>query len=176
MTFLLDAKNFKAGTYHGTVTFEGNDQIIEVPITIQCIVWITFHIGSRTVEVNKVEETISSAPYLYEGRSYVPVRKLVESLPLVKYLKNSEMKWDPVERKVTINVGEKKIELWIDNPLAKINGKEIQIDPNNDKVSPQIKEGRTFLPLRFTAENLGYKVEWEASTQAIHLKYIVKEE
>jgi outer membrane protein assembly factor BamB len=174
MEFHLNAINLKAGTYHGMITFAGNDQMVEVPVTLQCIVWIQFQIGSTTVEVNKVKETISSPPYLFEARSYVPIRRLVESIPVLNYLKDAEMDWDSEEEKVTIRVHEKLIELWIDQPIAHINGEPVSIDSTNEKVCPQIKNGRTFLPLRFTAENLGYQVEWDAPSQTIHLKYIVQ--
>jgi outer membrane protein assembly factor BamB len=172
----LNAKNLKAGNYHGNVIFTGNNQVIKVPVTLKCILWITFRIGSKTVKVNEVKQTIISAPYLFEKRSYVPVRKLVESLPLVNYVKNAEMKWDPIERKVTIYVNEETIELWVDDPMAKINNTDTPIDPDNSSIAPQIRNGRTFLPLRFVSETLGYTVEWVASTKTIHLKYIVKEE
>jgi hypothetical protein len=89
-------------------------------------------------------------------------------------LKDAEMDWDSEEEKVTIRVHEKLIELWIDQPIAHINGEPVSIDSTNEKVCPQIKNGRTFLPLRFTAENLGYQVEWDAPSQTIHLKYIVQ--
>jgi outer membrane protein assembly factor BamB len=171
----LDARSLKAGTYKGTITFTGNDQTVQVPVTLQCIVWITLHIGSRTIEVNTVKETIEAAPYLFEKRTFIPVRKLVESLPILHYLKNTELRWDDQEQKVTILVGEKTIEVWIQKPIATINGVNVQIDPNNRNIAPQIQEGRTFLPLRFIAENLGYTVEWVASTQTIHLKYHVKQ-
>ncbi|MCK5847918.1 MAG: PQQ-binding-like beta-propeller repeat protein [Caldisericia bacterium] len=174
MFVVLNARDLKAGTYYGTITFKGNDQIIKVPVTLQCIVWITFHIGSRTVEVNKVKETIEAAPYLFQKRSYVPVRKLVESLPVLNYLKNAEMEWNPEERKVTIIVNNQTTELWVDNPIAKINNIETPIDPDNLNIAPQIRKGRTFLPLRFVSETLGYTVEWVASTQTIHIKYVVE--
>ena len=174
MFVVLNARDLKAGTYYGTITFTGNDQVIKVPVTLQCIVWITFQIGSRTVEVNKQKETIEAAPYLFQKRSYVPVRKLVESLPVLNYLKNAEMEWNPEERKVTIIVNDQTTELWVDNPIAKINGKDTPIDPDNLNIAPQIRKGRTFLPLRFISETLGYTVEWVASTQTIHIKYVVE--
>ena len=59
--------------------------------------------------------------------------------------------------------------------MAKINGKETPIDPDNLNITPQIRKGRTFLPLRFLSETLGYTVEWIASTQTIHIKYIVNQ-
>jgi outer membrane protein assembly factor BamB len=175
LVITLDARSLKAGSYQGNITFSGNDQTIQVPVTLQCIVWITLHIGSRIIEVNKLKETIEAAPYLFEKRTFVPVRKLVESLPILKYLKNAELRWDDREQKVTILVGEKTIEVWIQQPNAKINGNEVQIDPYNSNIAPQIQEGRTFLPLRFIAENLGYTVEWVASTQTIHLKYHISQ-
>ncbi|HRV33760.1 MAG TPA: hypothetical protein P5281_05455, partial [Anaerovoracaceae bacterium] len=67
----LDARSLKAGTYEGAITFAGNDQQIIVPVTLHCIVWITLQIGSKTIEVNKVDETIAAAPYLFEKRTYV---------------------------------------------------------------------------------------------------------
>ncbi len=173
----LNAQTLQAGIYHGTLTFTGNDQVIVVPVTLECIVWITFRIGSTTVEVNKVKETIEAAPYLFQKRSYVPVRKLVESLPVVNYLKNTEIVWNPEEQKVTLLVGEElTIELWVDRPMARVNGKETPIDPDNLNITPQIRSGRTFLPLRFISETLGYTVEWIGSTQTIHVKYIVQGE
>jgi hypothetical protein len=173
----LNAQTLQAGIYHGTLTFTGNDQVIVVPVTLECIVWITFRIGSTTVEVNKVKETIEAAPYLFQKRSYVPVRKLVESLPVVNYLKNTEIVWNPEEQKVTLLLGEElTIELWVDRPMARVNGKETPIDPDNVNITPQIRSGRTFLPLRFISETLGYTVEWIGSTQTIHVKYIVQEE
>jgi len=173
----LNAHDLQAGIYHGTLTFTGNDQVIVVPVTLECIVWITFRIGSTTVEVNKVKETIEAAPYLFQKRSYVPVRKLVESLPVVNYLKNAQILWNPEEQKVTLLLGEDlTVELWVDQPMAHVNGKETPIDPDNLNITPQIRSGRTFLPLRFISETLGYTVEWIGSTQTIHVKYIVQEE
>ena len=102
-----------------------------------------------------MKETISSAPYLFEKSTYVPVRKLVESIQILNYLKNAEMKCDPIELKVTIILREKIIELWGENAIAKIDNIETQIDSSNSNITPQISSGRTFLPLRFIAENLG---------------------
>ena len=34
-------------------------------------------------------------------------------------------------------------------------------------VAPQITEGRTFIPLRFVSENLGYYVYWNGETREI---------
>jgi len=45
--------------------------------------------------------------------------------------------------------------------IAKVNGVDTPIDPTNPKVVPMIISGRTMLPVRFVAENLGCKVDWD---------------
>jgi len=54
----------------------------------------------------------------------------------------------------------KTIALKKDNPIAIVNGKDVQIDADPGVV-PTIIKNRLFLPLRFVAENLGAQVNWE---------------
>ncbi len=54
------------------------------------------------------------------------------------------------------------IQLWIGDSRATINGKQTILD-----APPEIKAGRTFVPLRFIVEAFGAKVEWEAINQQI---------
>ena len=100
------------------------------------------------------------------GRTVVPIRAIVEAL-------GGTIGWDGTERKVTINFNGTTIELWIDNPHAKVNGIAKWIDENNHNVKPIIKNGRTMLPLRFVAENLGCKVDWNAATKTITITHPV---
>lgn len=64
----------------------------------------------------------------------------------------------------------KKIELWIDQPIAKINETETMIDPANPKVTPKIIEGRTMLPARFIAEALGKEVSWDEKERKVTIE------
>ncbi|MGB9749849.1 MAG: copper amine oxidase N-terminal domain-containing protein, partial [Caldisericia bacterium] len=82
-----------------------------------------------------------------------------------------EITWDPTEKKVTILFNNKLIELWIGKNIAKVNGIITSIDLSNPKVVPMIIQGRTMLPIRFVAENLGCKVEWDANTKVITIIY-----
>ncbi len=65
----------------------------------------------------------------------------------------------------------KIIELRIDKPKAEVNGETKWIDLNNHEVKPIIMNGRTMLPLRFVAENLGCKVGWDPNTRTITITY-----
>lgn len=45
-----------------------------------------------------------------------------------------------------------------------VNGKDIASD-----VSPFIQNGRTFVPIRFVAEALGYPVKWDGNTRIVYV-------
>ncbi len=98
------------------------------------------------------------------SRTVVPIRAIVEAL-------GGTISWENTTRKVTINFGNTTIELWIDNPQAKVNDAMVYIDPNNHNVKPIIVNDRTMLPLRFVAESLGCDVGWDNDTRTITITY-----
>ncbi|MGB9844104.1 MAG: copper amine oxidase N-terminal domain-containing protein, partial [Caldisericia bacterium] len=99
-----------------------------------------------------------------EGRTLLPIRWVAEPL-------GAEVGWDGVEKKVTVSLKENLIELWIGKNIARVNGIDTPIDPNNPKVVPMIISGRTMLPVRFVAENLGCKVDWDGITKTVIITY-----
>jgi len=101
------------------------------------------------------------APIIYEDRTLLPIRFVVEPL-------GGNVLWDPIEKKVTIIHKDTTIELWIGNHIAKVNGVDTIIDPDNHNVKPIIvAPGRTMLPLRFISEALGCTVGWDELTQQV---------
>ncbi|MBC7195279.1 MAG: copper amine oxidase N-terminal domain-containing protein, partial [Caldisericia bacterium] len=46
------------------------------------------------------------------------------------------------------------------------------IDPSNPNVKPLIISGRTMLPIRFIAENLGCKVDWDPNLKEVKITYL----
>jgi len=113
-----------------------------------------FFIGEDTYEVNNEDFSMDTVPIIKEGRTILPVRFVAEPL-------GADVAWDEGERKVTVELENTKIELWVDENTAVVNGEYRDIDPDNPEVKPLIvPPGRTVLPLRFISENLGGKVEW----------------
>ncbi len=122
-------------------------------------------IGSRTISVNDTVATIDAPPFIDEasGRTMVPARFVVEPIGGV-------IIFDANEQKVTITRRENIIELWIGRNTAKVNGKDVPID-SNPSLTPMIVLSRTFLPLRFVAENIGFKVTWDPINYMITLEF-----
>lgn len=126
---------------------------------------IVLKVGSTALTVSKYgipeAKTIESAPVLKDGRTYLPIRAVVEAL-------GGTLSWDASTQKIGIAQGKIAIDLWVNKPTAKVNGTDKPIDSSNTKVAPYISsEGRTMVPVRFVSENLGAKVNFEQSTQTI---------
>jgi hypothetical protein len=134
------------------------------PIVIQLT------IGKTIVIVNGEAKTIDAAPFIDKasGRTLIPIRIIMESI-------NGKIDYDAKTRKVTLTKDAIVIELWIDKPIAQINGIPTPIDMAAPKLAPKIVNGRTFLPLRFVAENIGADVGFDAKTQTITVTYPKKQ-
>ena len=79
----------------------------------------------------------------------LPIRIIAENL-------GGRVTWDGASRKVTVSRDNIYIELFIDSSYAKVNGQVVILD------SPAfISNDRTYLPVRFIAENLGATVLWD---------------
>ena len=144
----------------------GNESKVTLTITKKKPTVIILVVGNKTVFVNGSPKEIEAPPFIDKasGRTLIPIRIVVESI-------EGKIDWNATERKVTITKDNIVIELWIDNPVAKINGIPTPIDIQAPKLAPKIVAGRTFLPLRFVAENLGCEVGWDGKTQTITITY-----
>ncbi|NLK00379.1 MAG: SH3 domain-containing protein [Clostridia bacterium] len=94
------------------------------------------------------------------GRTLVPLRVIAEDL-------GAGVGWDSSEKKVSISLGGKHIELRIGQSTALINGKESPMD-----TAAVVRSSRTMVPLRFIGENLNCKVDWEPDERAVYIKKI----
>ncbi len=125
--------------------------------------FILLKLDSPYMSVDGIEQEVdpgkNTAPIIISGRSMVPIRAIVEAM-------GGTIGWDGGTKKVNIDARGNNIDMWIDKIDIKANNKNLQMD-----VSPAIKGGRTFLPIRFVGENLNCKVDWINSTKEIVIVY-----
>lgn len=93
------------------------------------------------------------------NRTLVPIRVISESL-------GCEVTWNSVNRKILIKGLEKEVELTVGEKTSLVNGKTITFD-----TSAEIRNGRTYVPLRFISEALGAKVDWDPITETVLIKF-----
>lgn len=150
-----------------TISFEAEDtrgNKVTKTFTVKYLIVLKLQIGNKVMLVNDTPVEIDVPPTIVEGRTLLPIRWVAEPL-------GATVGWDGTERKVTVSLGDVFIELWIGKNIARVNGVEKPIDPNNPKVVPMIVNGRTMLPVRFVAENLGAKVERDGETKTVTIIY-----
>ncbi|WP_416358843.1 stalk domain-containing protein [Desulforamulus putei] len=94
---------------------------------------------------------MDAAPYISQNRTFVPVRYLGNALGVV----NENIAWDTKTSKAKLTLGSRSAELTIGKKQIISNGKVVEAD-----VAPELKSGRTYLPARFVAEALGYRVDF----------------
>ncbi len=93
-----------------------------------------FVIGARKAQINGQLAELSAAPYLQDGRTYVPASDLGTSLGYVVTICNGSATFTRVP-----------------------GGDVLTVD------TTVTAEGINFVPLRFVAEELGFKVDWSAA-------------
>ncbi|MEF3244405.1 MAG: copper amine oxidase N-terminal domain-containing protein, partial [Caldisericaceae bacterium] len=124
---------------------------------------IELYIGSPFIYINGIKMSMDTTPIIIDGRTFVPVRYVVEPLGAKVVWKNTGS--------VIIIFKNSVIELFIGNPLASVNGNPVPIDKDNPKIVPFIKDGRTMVPLRFILENFGAEVNWDGKLKKITIVY-----
>lgn len=141
------------------VNVYSNEAIVRLPVKI-----LVYKIGQPSYTLDGVMKPMDVAPLIIQGRTFLPIRYVADPLGAVAT-------WNGTENKVTVRAVGKTIELWINNNMARVNGAEVMIDPNNSSVMPvTVPPGRTMLPLRFIADNLGSQVLWDAKTSQIEIR------
>ena len=124
---------------------------------------ITLQIGSSSMRIGDRSIPIDPASpntkaLLLDNRTYVPIRAIIEAV-------GGTIRWDGKSRQVTINYRNYILDLWIDDPIAIVNGRNQRLE-----VPARIINNRTMVPLRFVAELLGMDVEWTASSRTVTVR------
>ncbi|HOO97595.1 MAG TPA: copper amine oxidase N-terminal domain-containing protein [Caldisericia bacterium] len=141
------------------------------PDPFECKLILKYQQGNVNYWVNdEAKGPMETPPVNIQSRLFLVIRYVTQEIP------GTGIAWDGAERKVTITTYDgRTIELWIGKKDARVEGTMIQIDPNNPEVVPTISEGRTLMPMRFVAENLGATgpddIKWYGDTKIVELRF-----
>ena len=130
-----------------------------------------FSVGKKSITVQKgseiTEKEIDVAPYIRNGSTLIPLRGLLEEM-------GATVSWNGEDKTVTVNKGVTKIEFQIYNKNVNVTAGRYGKVRYPLLAPPVITESRTFIPLRFVSEHLGYNVTWDGATQTITIESIEK--
>lgn len=118
------------------------------PSTKQTIIMT---IGQKSMTADGKSSMLDAAPVIMNNRTYVPIRAITESL-------GGSAEWNAKERSVTLKIDEQMITLKIGTVLEKYGA------------APLIIDNRTYVPIRFVAEELGASVVWDGQTRTVTIE------
>ncbi len=116
---------------------------------------VDFTIGESHYVMDGQVVNTDAAPFIENGRTYVPVRYLGDAL-------GAYVEWKGETRTVVLTKGSVEVRLVIGSHTITVAGEGRVMD-----VAPLIREGRTFLPARYVAEAFGYQVGWNAEERMV---------
>ena len=116
---------------------------------------VVMQIGSKTMFVNGKAYEKDVAPVIMNDRTLVPIRFVTESL-------GGKVAWNEKEKEVVLTIDGKEIKMTIGKVLEKYG------------VAPVILNDRTYVPVRFVADELGATTTWDAVSKMVTVTKIEK--
>lgn len=109
---------------------------------------VQMQIGSRMLISDGVVSQKDAAPVIRNNRTLVPIRFITEAL-------GGEVKWNEAAKEVILVIDGKEIRMRIGETLEKYG------------VAPMIIDGRTYVPVRFVADELHAAVVWNEAAKTV---------
>ncbi|MGN0135578.1 stalk domain-containing protein [Anaerotignum sp.] len=113
--------------------------------------------ASIRITLNDQAVSFDEAPFIENDRVLVPVRGILESLGYTVH-------WQEHTQTVLALSDDVTISLSINSKTALVNGESVSVD-----APAKIKNGRTYVPLRFLAEYSGAEVNWDSRTSTVSI-------
>lgn len=115
--------------------------------------------GVPAVMINGEYFSFEVSPEIKDGRVCIPLGYFAEQL-------GARTEWIEETRSVRVTLGEREIIFEIGSAVVKENGDELRAD-----TEPYIKDGKTMVPLRFTAKRLGCAVKWDENRNTVKISW-----
>ena len=107
------------------------------------------------IKINGSYANSDVPPFIDNSRTYVPVRVISENL-------GCDVQWEQSTKTAVVTRGNTEIRMTIGSNTIKVNGADREID-----AAVQMKNDRTFLPIRAIGEILGAKVDWDNDNRCV---------
>ncbi|MEQ8201112.1 MAG: copper amine oxidase N-terminal domain-containing protein [Syntrophomonadaceae bacterium] len=120
-----------------------------------------FTIGSAYYTLRGSSQWMDVAPYIRNGRTYMPIRYVAYAMGLT----DADIVWDEATRTVILTKEQTRVTLIIGSRNIYINGSPMLMD-----VPPEITNSRTCLPIAWVARAFGYNAVWDAWARTVTIQ------
>lgn len=117
---------------------------------------VVFTVGDPTFTLNGETRIVDAAPYIKDGRTYLPMRFAALALGV----NDNDIRW--ANGMAMFVLEGRNVTLSLGSNVMNING-----DPVNIDAAPEILNGRLMLPVKWLGSALGAYVYWDPSTQSV---------
>ncbi len=131
--------------------------VIVFVLLFSCNVPPAFAVQGPAIRIDGQLRSFELPCQIVNSRTMVPIRFVMEDPAF-----QANVQWDGKLQKVTIELSGKTFELVIGSRKVLADGKSIYLD-----TSPYIYQSRTYVPIRFLAEQMGARVTWNASLNEV---------
>jgi len=118
----------------------------------------TFVIDQRTYVTDSQAKSMDAAPFIENGRSFVPARYLALALGVPE----DKIIWSSSSSTLTLVRDDVTVSLAAGGNIIYIDDLPLTMD-----VAPVLRNDRTYLPARYIAEAFGYSVGWDGAVKAV---------
>jgi hypothetical protein len=160
----FSAEGKAPGEYKALLNIESNGGKLDIPIVVTVLkkelLIIKLYIGDYTAFINDKAIKLDAPPYISQGSTMVPLRFIGEAF-------NAKVEWlNHGKGRIIVKLSGKTIQLDIGEKIAYIDGVKFTLN-----ASPEIKNARTFVPVRFISEGFGAKIDWNPALQQVMISY-----
>ena len=99
--------------------------------------------------------SFENPPVIENDRTLIPMRFLFEQM-------GADVSWDETTNTATVSKASDVVSFSIDNLTATVNAQ-----PKTMDVPARLINDKTYIPLRFLSEELGYTVEWDEEANTV---------
>lgn len=130
-------------------------KIITLVLASLLLISTTVFAKAPSIEIDGKIIKTDAAPFIEKDRTFVPIRFIGEAL-------NYKVDWNKDKKLVTIKNNDRQILMTIGDTNITVNNEKFKND-----VAPLIRKDRTYVPLRFVAENMNLKVNWDGKEKKV---------
>ena len=117
-----------------------------------------FWVGEKAYLSNGEKLVIDVAPFIENGRVYVPVRFLGNALDVPE----DRIDWNGETQTVTFNTENEIVTFTVGDSKMTVNSEQRAMD-----VVPLSMNNRVFIPARWLTDAMGYEIGWDESAKAV---------
>ncbi|NLW42464.1 MAG: copper amine oxidase N-terminal domain-containing protein [Tissierellia bacterium] len=132
---------------------------ISLSLSLLFVIMLSTPVSAKDISIyiNNQKIETPDVPYIKADRTLVPIRVISENLGV-------SVDWDNDKKEVLLQKDANNIILPVGKNVYIHNGKE-----KNTDIAPELKNDRTFVPLRLVAELYGKQVNWDQDSYSVFI-------